>query len=166
MKPITAEPSSAPSFIGLVLSVQISTAASSALDEAEVETLIDMVAQGYGVNPEDLTSVTEYVATGTMIINIPNTMSEDDVLSALTSSIADNLGVDEKSITLSIDPESGGVRYSVTTTDFEETATILEQLQDPSIVDDLTSNSGIIVSEIASDDGILAEVNVIVNADE
>jgi hypothetical protein len=84
----------------------------------------------------------------------------------LTTSIADHLGVDENSVTLSIDPENGEVTYSVTTNDFAEGATILDQLQDPAMAHDVTSGSGIIVSEITSDDNILVEVNVMVNVDE
>lgn len=163
MTPITAIPSSAPSFIGLIVSIEISTTTSEFLSNAEVQELLDIVAQGYGVDSNELTSITEYVTSGTMVVDIPDTMSEDEAISLLIASISENLSVDEDLITISLDSENGDVTYSITTTDFETTANISEQLQDPA---NFISDSPVIVSEIISNDEIFAEVNIVLNADE
>ena len=101
-----------------------------------------------------------------MAVDIPDTMSEDDVVSALTTSIADNLGVDKSSVTITIDPESGEATFIVTTIDFEEIANALEQIQDSRFADDIISDTGITISEITSNDEIETVVNVAVNADK
>lgn len=152
--------------MGLVMSVEISSIASRPLNEADTNDLLDIVAQGYDVDREDLTSVIGYVASGTMLVDIPDTMSEVEALSVLTISIAENIGVEENTITLSIDPESAEIIYSITTDDFEASANILEQLQDSAIVNDLSSSAGVAVSEVISDNEIIAEVNIIVNGDD
>ena len=95
MKPITAIPTTKPLLTGLVLSIDISTAASSPLDDSEVNELLDTVAQGYGLDQEDLDSVIQYVTSGTIVANIPITMSEDEALEIWTTSIADILGIGE-----------------------------------------------------------------------
>ena len=159
-------PTTAPSFVGLVVSVEITTTATGNLDDSEVDELESIVAQAYGVDPDDVTSVTEYVTTGTMTVSIPDSVSEDDALAALTSEMASTLGVSEDSITLSLDSETGEVTYSITTTDYDETAAALATLQDSDVVDNLATDSGVTVTNVTPSDDIVAEVNVVVNADE
>ena len=159
-------PTTAPSFVGLVVSVDITTTATGNLDDSEVDELESIVAQAYGVDPDDVTSVTEYVTRVTMTVSIPDSVSEDDALAALTSEMASTLGVSEDSITLSLDSETGEVTYSVSTTDYDETAAVLATLQDSDVVDNLATDSGVTVTNVTPSDDIVAEVNVVVNADE
>ena len=69
-------------------------------------------------------------------------------------------------ISLSLDPETGLVTYTVSTTDYDDAADILETLQDSNVVDSLTTDSGVVVSNVMPRQDIVAEVNVIVNSDE
>lgn len=89
MEPITSIPTSKPLATGMILSLEISTVASSSLDDVQIIELLDTVAESYGVSQEDLDSVAQYVTSGTIIANIPDEMSENEALEALTASIAD-----------------------------------------------------------------------------
>ena len=85
---MTGLPTEAPSFIGLVVSVEITRSTSGPLDEEEIRALENIVAQAYVVSPEDIVSVTEYVTTGTMSAVIPDSVSDDEALAALTVALS------------------------------------------------------------------------------
>ena len=129
MSPLSSSPTAAPSFLGLVVSVGITTPATGPLDDTEVEYLENLVAEAYGVNSGDLTTVTEYVTTGTLDVTIPDDVSEDEAIAELTTALSEALDVSEDSITVEIDPTTGEVTYTVATTDYDTTSNIQEQLQ-------------------------------------
>ena len=151
----------------MIVSIEISQSTTSPLNEEEVNDLESLVAQAYGVDTDEVTSVTEYVTAGTMVVDIPETISEEEALNELTNALASSLGVSEDRITLSLDPESGEVTYSVTTTDYDNTASVLDALQSPDLIDDIVTNTDVVsISDIIPSADIVAEVDVIVNGDE
>lgn len=166
MSPITGIPTIAPSLIGLGSSVKISTTLTTSLRESEITALLDIIAQGYDVDPEELTSVTEYVTSGVMIVDIPDTMSDDEAIDALTTTIAQSLGVDPNFLLLSLDPETNEITYLVTTNNFESSVAVLDELSDSEFAENIITVAGIVVNEIISNNDIVAEVNVIIDADD
>ena len=78
--PLTSIPSSAPSFVGLIVSVDISRPATAALDDSEINELQDVIASAYGVEADDLTTTTEYVTTGAISVTIPDSVSTQEAL--------------------------------------------------------------------------------------
>ena len=166
ISPVTGLPTEAPSFLGLVVSVEISKSTTSALDEDEIRELQNIVAQAYGVSPDDIVSVTEYVTTGTISVEIPDSLTEDEALAALTAAMSTALGVSEESIELSIDAETGEVTYSVATGDYDESAAVLAALQDSNVADQLATDSGIGITSVSPNPDVVAEVTAVVNADE
>ena len=162
--PSTSAPSSAPSFVGLVVSVDISRPATAALDESEINELLDVIANAYDVGSNDLPTTIEYITTGTMAIIIPDSSSTEEALNALTESLASTLGIDEDAIQLEIDPVSGEVTYSISTNDHTETTSILDALEE---IDDFEVQSDlIIVRDVTPNSEIVAEISVVVNGDE
>ena len=103
MSPITSAPTTAPSFIGLVVSVGITTTATGPLDTSEVEYLENLVADSYGVDSDDLTIVTEYVTSGTLDVTIPDNVSTEDAIADLTKAMSQALGISEDSVTIEVD---------------------------------------------------------------
>ena len=147
--PETSIPTVSPSFIGLVVSVDITRPATSALDDTEVSELEAIVAQAYGVNPEDLSSIVEYTTTGTMTIDIDPSLSEEDAIASLTTAVSDALGVDEDDVTVSLDPVTGEVTYTVTTEDYDVANGLLETLQSDEIADTINdSTEGISITSV------------------
>ena len=162
--PFTSIPSSAPSFVGLIVSVDISRPATAAIDDSEINEVQDVIASAYGVEADDLTTTTEYVTTGAISVTIPDSVSTEDALDALTESLASTLGINEDAIQLDIDPVSGEVTYSISTNDHTETTSILDALEE---MDDLDVESDLItVTDISPNSEIVAEISVVVNGDE
>ena len=95
------------------------------------------MADAYEVSVDDLNTVTEYVTTGMMIVNVPEDLSEDEVIISLASSIANAIGVSEEKIELSIDSETGEVIYSVSADDYDSAENILEALQSDEIIENI-----------------------------
>ena len=141
--------------------MEISTPVTSALDDDEVDQLESLVAQAYGVDVSEVTSIAEYVTTGTLVVTIPDDVSNQDAINELTSALATSLGVTEDSITLSLDPESGEVSYSVTIANYNDTAAIQNALESDDIVDSLMETTDVVeITSIATDDDIVAHVPV------
>ena len=165
VSPITSAPTTRPSFIGLVVSVDISTATTESIDDEEITELESLVAQSYGVDIEDVSSVTKYITTGSLVITIPDNVSEDEALDDLTAALSATLGISEDNISLTLDPETGEVSYTVTTSDYDETNAALSQLQDENIVENIETNV-VFIDSLQPSDEVIAEVSVVVNADE
>ena len=111
VSPLTSIPSSTPSFVGLVVSVDISRPATAALDDSEVIELQDLIVEAYGVDIDDLSTATTYVTSGTIAVTIPDSVSTEDALQDLKTSLASTLGVSEDDIKLVYNSESGEVAY-------------------------------------------------------
>lgn len=156
-----------PSFIGLVVSVDISTKATASLDVNEVNELDALVAQAYGVDDSEITSMIEYITTGALVLTIPDDVSQENAIDDLTYALASSLGVTEDAITLSLDPQSGEALYSVSSTNYEDSATLLEVLESGEIIDLLSESSSLVdVTNVITNDDIVVEVNIIVNGDD
>lgn len=148
------------------MSIEISTSTTSTLDDDEVEELESLVAQAYGVDNSEVTSITEYVTTGSLVVTILDDISNQDAINEITSALASSLGVGEDSITLSLDLESGEVSYTVTTPNYDDTADILDALKSDDIVNLLMEMSDAVeITSVATNAEIIAQVDIIVNGD-
>ena len=163
--PVVSSPTLSPSFIGLVISVEITQTTTTAIDNVEVAELELLVAQSYGVDIEDISSTTEYVTTGTLAVTIPDTISEAEALEDLTTALSLTLSIDEENIFLSLDPETGEVEYIITTNNFDQTNTALLELQNDDIIENIDTNI-ISISSVSPSAEIVAEVSILLNADE
>lgn len=78
------------------------------------------IANIYGINPNDVTPIVKYEATGSMIISIPESVTEEDIVDTLTSSIADALDIHPSNVAVNIDLDSGEVEFVIATEEFNE----------------------------------------------
>ena len=161
---MTSIPSAAPTITGAVASVSISGAVTEAMSEEDVEAISNELAEIYGVDPLDVETTVDYVASGTLDVSIPEGVSEADVIAALEESISDALGVHAKDVVVTID-ETGEVRYQVTGTTYEAAEAIQTAASDESFASKVTSllndgDSGVVVDNVDSD----AEIDVVISA--
>ena len=163
--PVASTPTSSPSFIGLVVSVDISTTTTQSIDTVEIRELESLVAQSYGVDMTEVSSLTEYTTSGTLIVAIPDNVSHIEAIEDLTAALSGSFGVSEDDISLTLDADTGEVSYTVTTNDYDHTNAILFELQNDNIIENLNTNV-VTIESVTPQDEIIAEVSVIVNADE
>lgn len=164
LSPLTSIPSAAPSFVGLVVSIDISKPTTIELDTSEVFNLQNTVAQAYSIDAGDLTTSLGYVSTGTIGITISNDSSTEAALDLLSASLASILDVPKDVIELEFDAESSEVTYAISTADYIAAEALIDTLQN---IEDIEIDSDLIqVSTINANTDIIAELSFIVNADD
>ena len=171
ISPVTSLPTATPTITGLVHAVEISTEVTSALTPEEIAYLESVVIDSYKVDPEDVSTVVEYVSTGSLILdNIPEDMTEEEIAEILTDILSTTLGVEPEDITITFDPETGKVDYMIIGNSFEETQEIIDLLNDEEVILDVLNGqvdpeSGFTIASVDVDDEINAQVTVVVDGD-
>ena len=94
-------------------SVTISGTATEELAVEEIANITSELAEIYGVDPSEVETTVDYVASGTLDVTIPDDVSEEDAIAALQDSISDVLGVHTSDVVVTIE-DDGTVSYSVT----------------------------------------------------
>jgi hypothetical protein len=145
----------------------ISEGVTEALSEEEVkQNLTRAIAQSYNVSEDEVEVELNYVAKGSMVIDIPKDQSLEEIEEALIDSIAEALDVHPKDISVTIDPESGEVEFEVRTgEDFVEAENIKDKLNDSEFIEklenalseNLPESDGIEKDSLEIDDEISAE---------
>ena len=105
------------------------TEVTSALTTAEIAYMESVVLDSYKVDDEDIATVVEYTATGTMTVDLPPEMTEEEATAILTDAIAESLGISPEDVEVSVDMETGEVIYVVTGDSFEETSEFIDTLR-------------------------------------
>ena len=167
VSPVTSVPTGVPSITGLIVSVEVGRATTEALSNEEVSELVDTVAEAYGVNVADVHTDIEYVTSGSLAISIPDDLSIEEAESIVAEMLSNTLGVPSDSITVSVDPTSGLVTYSIAVDDYETSEELQGVLSQANVVDLLNEQAdGLQVQEVVPDPEIVATVVLVVDADE
>ena len=107
------------------------------LTDADIESILNIAIDEFDVSNEDINAEVFYVTSATIHLSIPEETSEDEVVDALSSSLANLLGVHPRDIVVtSVDLETGEIEYEVSSETFSETSDIQSVL-------DLLSNDDI-----------------------
>ena len=165
--PMTFAPTNAPSFIGLVISVDFTTSTTASFNDSEVFELESIIVQSYGVDEDSLSTSVEYNTAGTMTISVPADMSSDEAVSILTDMFAKALLISEDDISLFLDSETDEVSYTITSSDYESASNVLDTLQIENILNVIdTESDGVIINSLHVIDEIIGAIIVTVDADE
>ena len=137
------------------------------MSSEEVAYLESVVAQAYGVSTEELDTVVEYVTSGTLTVDIPADVSSDEIISDLTESLSEALGVSSEAVEVVYDASTGEVTYTVTSATFDEADAALSTLQDAGFVESIEAlTKTVSVTSVSPSAEIFADVTVVVDADE
>jgi len=162
---VTSLPTTVPSVTGLVVSIAISHSTSNALNDEELAELENAVALAYDVSPEDVSKSTAYVVSGTLTVDIDDSMTEDSMRDALVVVMTEVLGVNEESITVEIDLESGEATYTISVPIFDDAMTVQAALEDASVASELSAHD-ISVIAVFPDESVVAETIFVIDGDE
>ena len=98
--------------------------------------LLDIISDAYGLDEEDpMATTVDYTTSGTMqLAGVTTSDLSSEELETLEDqmeeTLSELLGVSTGDIDLTIDPETGVVSYTISSNNFTETASILEQMKD------------------------------------
>ena len=138
--PTSTVPSAAPSITGAVTFVEMSKPVTSSLTEEEIQDLVTLAENTFGVLPGNVEAKVSYDISGTVAIATDGSdVSEDDLISALESSIAEALNIHESDIQILIDPETGVAQYTISSATAEEALVLQNALQSSETNDAISS---------------------------
>ena len=170
-RPSTTIPSAPPSVTGLVATVTASTSTTEALDDTEVSAYTDSVAEYYGVDADDVSTTLIYSATGSMVVNVPEGVTEEELSNSVQDSIATSLGVHPQNVQVDVDLETGEVTFTVISDDFDTIQEAQFNLENEVTQQDIVSGivediPEAVVDSISVSDETTATIEFTVDADE
>ena len=147
---------------------EVSSPVTKELTADEIEAMENVAIDSFDVSNEDVTAVVSYIATGSMQLSIPEDISENEIADALTSTIANLLGIHPRDVSITdVNLETGEVQYEVSSNEFEDISTVQEALESLSN-DDIESSIQDVLPEVEVerndvDDDIAVDVTIIVD---
>jgi hypothetical protein len=127
--PTTSIPTVAPSITGAVAIISTTKSVTEELTPENITSIVDSVATTYGVDEEDVEIVIEYTSTGTIDIEIPESIIANNLTEFLESfeeQLAEELGIHIKDIEVTYNETSGEIEYTLVSSNFTE----IEELQE------------------------------------
>ena len=120
---------------------------------------------------EAVNAEVSYIASGSMQLSIPEDSSEKDIANAITSTLADLLGVHPKDVVItSVNLETGEIEYDVSSDAFDEISDIqsnLDSLSIDNIEDSIQQTIPQVKVESSSvDDNIEVDVTIVVDGSD
>ena len=168
--PTTPVPSVRPSLAGWVATVSANTVTTEDIDQSTIDDYTSTIADYYGVNTDDVTVTTTYAATGSMTVSIPDSVTEEDLVDAITTSISESLGVHPADVDVTVDMETGAVEFSVTSETFNDAAADQFDLDNANyqnaIVEAIQTAVPVSVDTYNVADDVTAAIEFTVDADE
>lgn len=174
--PVTGIPTQTPTITGTVVVVEIVVEqVTGDLTEEEMENLESVVKDSYGIDDDEYVAVdVEYVSSGTITMsNIPDDMTEDEIVDHMTDVLAQQTGVDESDIVVVVDLDTGVVTYEISSETYTDAADIQSVLDAENTEDVINSyfaaneeTADLVVDDIESNDSIDAQVSVVMDEDE
>ena len=141
------------------------------LTDADIESIMIIAIDEFDVSNEDIRAEVSYVTSAAIQLSIPEETSEDEVVQAVSSTLADLLGVHPRDIVVtSIDLETGEIEYEVSSEIFSETSNI-QTVLDSLSSDDIEELMQEVIPSIAVesnrvDENIEVDVSIVVDGSD
>jgi len=170
--PTSAIPSPAPSKTGLIVTVTAHASVNAPITSTEITPYISEVAEYYGVLSSDVASQVIYSLSGSLSMDIPDNVSDDDLMKATQTSIASVLDIHPSIVTVDVNRDTGVVTYTIASDDFVSVANAANDLDDDDTVlvdiKELVEQSigGVVVEAITSSSDIQGEITFSINVED
>lgn len=102
--------------------ISANTVTTAEIDSGVVDDYVSDIASYYGVETADITTSTTYETGGSMSIEIPDEVSEEELTDAIVASIAEALGVHPQDVEVIVDMDTGNVDFTVTSDSYSGAA--------------------------------------------
>lgn len=133
--------------------------------------LESQLANEYGVEIDDISMDTTYIVAGTIHIDLPDDVIDDELETILEDVIADALGLHSSIVEVNFDPSTREVTYTIVNDDVNTASVIQDVLESSSFLDDVNDeiskalpSAG--VSDVTTNDEIEMQVVVTIDASE
>ena len=169
--PTTSVPSAVPSLAGWVATVSASTVTTEQIDQAVIDDYALTLAEYYAVETSDVAVSTVYETSGSLTMTIPEGVTENEVVDAVTASIAESLGVHAQDVEVTVDMETGDVGFAVTSDTYSDAANTQFDLDNSNYQDAIVNSIATLIPSATVDsyevsDEISANIEFTVDADD
>ena len=141
------------------------------LTVADIEGIVNVTIDEFDVSNEDIRTEVSYVTSATMQLSIPEETTEDEVVAAVSSTLANLLGVHPRDIVVtSVDLETGEIEYEVSSEIFSETSgiqSVLDSLSNDDIEESMQEFlPSFVVESNNVDESIEVDVSIVVDGSD
>ena len=118
-----------PSITGQVVFVDLTKVVTASLTDSEIAEIVSTAEDTFGVYPGNVAAEVTYDITGTIAITADSDVSDEEIISALQTSIADALNVHSSDVEITIDSDTGVATYTINSATAEDAAALQDALQ-------------------------------------
>ena len=119
------------------------------MTEDEIADIVSQAENIFNVLPGDVSAEVTYEITGTVTLATDGTDYDDEeLISALQTSIAESLNVHESDVEITIDPETGVATYTIGSSTAEDTSDLQGKLSRNDILENISTAVTNILPEI------------------
>lgn len=144
LRPTSNMPTSPPTITGSVVFIDLDKQVTSSMTNDEIEEIMSQAENAFGIYPGDVIAEVAYEVTGTVTLHTDDAdYSDEELVSALQTSIAEALNVHESDVEVAIDSDTGIATYTITS----QTAEDVARLQNDFLRDDILNDITVLVTD-------------------
>ena len=147
----------------------MSTSVTEDLNDAEIQELIQKVAEEYGLETKDVLADINYEVTGGFMVENVDSSQADDVLDTIKNSISQLTGIPVSDVDVNYNSDTGEVQYTLKTDTYDDSNNTKENIDNDAFSDAIKASlssidSNINVTSPHVDDAVAADINITVDA--
>ena len=146
--PTSNLPTASSTITGSVVFVEMNTIVTASLSDEEIADIISTAEEAFGVFPGSVEAEVSYDITGTIPLSTDGEYVEEELISALQSSLADTLNIHPSDVVVEIDPDTGVATYTISSSSADDANVLQEVLQLPSTSDEISSQVSNVLPEV------------------
>ena len=118
--------------------MELNKLVASSLTDDEIQDLITSAESSFGVQPGNVNADVSYDITGSVKVSTDGSeITEEELASALETSIAAALNIHVSDVEVTIDPETGIATYKISSSNVEDANGLQEELQSAETNDEI-----------------------------
>jgi hypothetical protein len=166
--PSTEIPSALPTITGSVVFVELTTQVYSSMPPEEVQDIISIAEQEFGLMPGNVEAEVTYEIYGTLDVTIEGDYDEEELIETLKTALAESLNIHESDVEITIDPETGVISYTISSSTAEDGLELQDSLALVDTTADISERVTAAMPNISSIDidqdyGVFANIELIVD---
>ena len=137
--PSSMIPTQAPTITGSIVLIELSQLVTETMTESEIEDIVRTAEETYGVYPGNVEAEVTYDIAGVISLALDDDIPEEQIINAMTESIANSLNVHPSNVIIIMDPTTGDFVYEISSDTVEGASVLQDLLQSEDLVEELSS---------------------------
>jgi len=156
-------PSTRPSIVGMVATITAHAVATGAIQDEITDGYVITIAETYGVNVSDVSTFVGYTVSGSMVLDIPDDISQFELSDIVLTAVIETLGIHASDVNIDVNMDTGELSFTVTSESYIEASESAFYLETDAYVDEIiaaieTTLPDTTIRSFHVDDDIVAEI--------